>query len=398
MFLTGLFVFGLTSSIVLSAQSKKGAESEWPSYSGDKAGTKYSPLTQINARNFNSLKLAWTWSSADDPVIKANPKVKAWLWESTPLKIGGSLYVSTSLSQVAAIDAATGKTQWIYDPETWKAPTPPNHGFVNRGVAYWANGRDRRILYGTGDGYLICLNAETGKPISTFGKDGKVDLTQGLGRSVDRLHYGVTSPPVICRDVVVVGSSILDFPLVKEMPPGDVRGFDVRTGETQWRFRPVPGAGEFGHDTWDGDSAKTTGNANVWTMMSADEKLGYVYLPFGTPANDYYGGQRHGNGLFGESLVCVEARTGRRIWHFQMVRHGVWDYDFPAAPNLVDIKVNGKSHQGRGASEQAGIVLRVRPCHRQADLADGGASGSSVQRTRRKVISHAAGPEPTRSV
>src|SRR5262249_25089929 len=157
-------------------------------------------------------------------------------------------------------------------------------------------------------------------------------------RVVDRRLYGVSSPPIICHDVVVVGSSILDFPLAKEMPPGDVRGFDVRTGKQRWLFRAVPGAEEFGKETWEQDSWKTTGNTNVWTMMSADEELGYVYLPFGTPTNDYYGGRRPGNGLFGESLVCLDARTGKRIWHFQMVRHGVWDYDLPAAPNLIDIR------------------------------------------------------------
>jgi glucose dehydrogenase len=325
------------------AQPKRNTAGEWRNYAGDKASSKYSPLSQINKGNFKSLKIAWTWRSADEEVIKANPQLKTWVWESTPLMVGGALYVSTSLSQVAAIDAATGKTQWVYDPETWKGATPPNHGFVHRGVAYWADGNDRRILFGTGDGYLICLNAQTGKPVSTFGHDGRIDLTQGLGRVVDRRHYGVSSPPIICRDVVVVGATILDFPLAKEMPPGDLRGFDVRTGKQQWLFRAVPGEGEYGNETWEQDSWKTTGNTNVWTMMSADEALGYIYLPFGTPSNDFYGGQRPGNGLFGESLVCLDARSGKRVWHFQIAHHGVWDYDLPAAPNLVDIKVNGKS-------------------------------------------------------
>jgi glucose dehydrogenase len=328
---------------MLQAQPKRNTAGEWRNYAGDKASSKYSPLAQINKENFNSLKIAWTWRSADEEVIRANPHLKTWVWESTPLMVGGTLYISTSLSQVAAIDAATGKTRWVYNPETWKGATPPNHGFVHRGVAYWADGNDLRILFGTGDGYLICLNAQTGKPISTFGHDGRIDLTQGLGRVVDRRHYGVSSPPIICRDVVVVGATILDFPLVKEMPPGDLRGFDVRTGKQQWLFRAVPGEGEFGNETWEQDSWKTTGNTNVWTMMSADEALGYIYLPFGTPSNDYYGGQRPGNGLFGESLVCLDARSGKRVWHFQTAHHGVWDYDLPAAPNLIDLKVNGKS-------------------------------------------------------
>jgi glucose dehydrogenase len=306
------------------------------------ASSKYSPLAQIGRDNFKRLRVAWTWRSAEEAIAKANPDLKTWVWESTPLMVDGVLYVSTSLSQVAAIDAATGKIRWVYDPETWKNGTPSNNGFVHRGVAYWADGDDQRILFGTGDGYLICLNAQTGKPISTFGEQGRIDLTQGLGRPVDRRLYGVSSPPIICRDVVVMGSKVHDVPLAKEMPPGDVRGFDVRTGKQQWLFRSVPREGEFGNETWDQGSWKTTGGANVWTLMSADEALGYVYLPFSTPSNDFFGGQRPGNGLFGESLVCLDAPTGKRIWHFQVVHHGLWDYDLPAAPNLIDIRVNGK--------------------------------------------------------
>ena len=329
---------GLTA---LPAQSG-GRSTDWPSYGGDTASTKYSPLSQINRENFRRLKVAWTWRSPEAKAIQGNPKVKSWAWECTPLKVGGTLFVSSSFSQVAALDAATGETRWVYDPETWKNDTPPNHGFVHRGVAYWADGDDQRILFGTGDGYLICLSAQTGKPILTFGNRGRIDLTQGLGRKVTRNLYGVTSPPIICRDTVAVGASILDAPLEKAMPPGDVRGFDVRTGRQRWAFHAVPHEGEFGRETWEGEGAKFAGAAAVWTMMSADEELGYLYLPFGTPANDFYGGNRPGNGLFGESLVCLDARTGQRIWHFQMVHHGLWDYDLPAAPNLVDIRVGRK--------------------------------------------------------
>ena len=194
---------------------------------------------------------------------------------------------------------------------------------------------------------LIALDAETGKPIPGFGQNGRVDLTKGLRRPFDRALYNVSSPPVICRDVAVVGATVLDsfavgkMPL-KAMPPGDVRGFDVRTGEQKWVFHTIPQAGEFGNETWDNDSWKTTGNTNVWTMMSADEALGYVYLPISTPTNDYYGGHRYGDDLFAESLVCLNAETGERVWHFQILHHGLWDYDLPAAPNLVDITVDGK--------------------------------------------------------
>jgi quinoprotein glucose dehydrogenase len=314
------------TSVAQSAQAAnveaKGKAAEWLSYGADKASSKYSPLAQIGADNFKRLKVAWKWRSPDEAVATANPHLKTWVWEATPLMVGGILYVSTSLSQVAAIDASTGKTHWVYDPQTWKGGTPSNNGFVHRGVAYWANGKDRRILYGTGDGYLICLNAQTGKPISAFGQMGRIDLTQGLGRPVNRRHYGVSSPPVICRDIIVIGSKVHDIPLVKAMPPGDVRGFDVRTGKQLWQFLAVPRDGQFGNETWEDGSWKSTGGANVWTLMSADDELGYVYLPFSSPSNDWYGGERHGDGLFGESMVCLDARTGKRIWHFQMAHHG----------------------------------------------------------------------------
>ena len=227
---------------------------------------------------------------------------------------------------------------------------------MHRGVAYWADGDDQRILFGTGDGYLICLNAQTGKPIPTFGQDGRIDLTQGLGRPVDRRLYGVSSPPIICRDVVVMGSKVHDVPLAKEMPPGDVRGFDVRTGKQLWHFHSIPREGEFGNETWEEGSWKTTGGANVWTLMSGDEALGYVYLPFSSPANDLFGGQRPGNGLFGDSLVTLDARTGQRVWHFQITHHGLWDYDLPAAPNLIDIQVNGQPVKAVAQVTKQGFV------------------------------------------
>jgi glucose dehydrogenase len=315
---------------------------EWRSYGGTPTNAKYSPLDQVNAANVRQLRIAWRWTSPDHGVMERNPRIETFVNEGTPVMIGGMLYVSTSLSQVAAIDALTGRTAWVYDPKIYEAGTPANLGFVHRGVAHWTDGREARIVVGTGNAYLIALDAKTGQPISTFGTSGRIDLTEGLGRPVNRRHYTVTSPPTIVGDIVIVGSSIQDWPSRKDMPPGDVRGFDVRTGKHLWTFRTVPRDGDVGTETWENESWKHTGATNVWSIMSVDEGLGYVYLPVSTPANDYYGGHRHGDNLFAESLVCLDARTGARVWHFQMVHHGLWDYDLPAAPNLVDITVKGQ--------------------------------------------------------
>lgn len=307
---------------------------EWPVYGRDYAGSRYSPLDQINPDNVKDLQIAWRWSSPDNDAVKKNPAVRPGPNEATPLMIGGVLYVSTSLNRVAAIDAATGQSLWVHDPN--------GTGFIHRGVAYWTDGVEQRILMATGDAHLLALDAKSGKPIPTFGESGRVDLTKGLRRPVNRSLVSCTSPPILCGDVVVVGGRVDDFQDQREMPPGDVRGFDVRTGKLLWTFHTVPQKGEFGNETWEDDSWQYTGNTNVWAVMSYDPELGYVYLPVSTPTNDWYGGHRKGDGLFGDSLVCLDAQTGKRVWHFQLVHHGLWDYDLPCAPNLVDITVNGK--------------------------------------------------------
>ena len=316
---------------------------DWPNYANDPGSSKYSALSQINKDTVKDLKLAWVWESADQALIAKNSKMMALGFKSTPIKIDDVLYISTSLGQVAAIDAATGKERWVFDTKTYEIGRPTNLGFNHRGVAYWSDGKQQRILMPTNNAYLWSLDAVTGKADLSFGENGRVDLTQGLGRPVDRKHYSVISAPMIVGDTVIVGSSIWDRPKNKQAPPGHVRGFDVKTGEQTWIFHSIPQAGEAGNETWENDSWKYTGNANVWTVMSADLELGYVYLPFGTPTNDYYGGHRLGDNKYAESLVCLNAVTGELVWHFQMVHHGLWDYDLPAAPNLVDITVDGKA-------------------------------------------------------
>ncbi len=318
---------------------------EWPAYGGTYAAAHYSPLTQIDRTTARNLRIKWRWPSPDQAIHEANPAAgPSFANESTPLMVAGVLYTSTSLSQVAAIDAVTGKTKWIFDPKIYEngLGMPANLGWTHRGVAYWRNGSDERIVILTAFAQMIALDAKTGKPVPTFGIDGRVDLAEGLRRPVERGDYTMTSPPVIVRGVIVVGSSVLDWWGKRPLPPGDVRGFDVVTGRLVWTFHTVAQAGEPGVETWENESWKETGNANVWAPMSADEELGYVYLPVSTPSNDYYGGHRLGDGLYGDSLVCLDAATGRKVWHYQLVHHGLWDYDPPAAPNLIDVTVDGK--------------------------------------------------------
>ncbi len=315
---------------------------QWHHYGHDRSHSRYSPLDQINRDNVDQLEIAWRWESVDEPLAKENRRLRPGQFKVTPLLINGVLYAGTSLSQVAAIDPASGKTLWVFDPKSYEAGRPTNSGFQHRGLEYWTDGTAQRIIIATGGRQLVSVDPATGKPDPSFGDNGFVDLTQGLGREINERHYGFNSPTVVCRDTIVVGSIIFDAPTHMSMPPGHVRGYDVRTGKQKWIFHTIPQDGEFGVETWEDDAWKVAGNTNVWTTMSADEELGYVYLPTSTPTNDWYGGHRRGDNLFAESLVCVDAETGKRVWHFQAVHHGLWDYDFPCAPNLVDIHVDGR--------------------------------------------------------
>ncbi len=356
--LVALFAVGLVScALIAQVASPVPPHGEWPTHGGTNANARYSSLDQITRDNVRQLRIAWRWTSPDHELMALQTGIQTWLNQATPLMIGGVLYVSTSVSQVAAIEAISGRTLWVHDPKVWVHGTPANFGYVHRGVAHWTDGRDARILIGTGNAYLIALDARTGTPVTSFGDEGRVDLTEGLGRPVDRRWYTVTSPPLVIGDLVIVGSSIQGWPMRLDMPPGHVRAFDVRTGTQRWIFHSIPQVGQFGNETWAGESWRTVGGVNVWTIMSADEELGYVYLPFSPAANDYYGGERHGDNLFADSLVCLEAATGRRVWHFQFVRHGLWDYDIPAAPNLVDVIVGGRRVSAVAQVTKQGFVF-----------------------------------------
>jgi glucose dehydrogenase len=342
-FLSALFA-GLLCSTVLLAQ--RGAPSgQWPTYGGDPGSTKYAPLEQINRQNVKGLRVVWRWGSPDDEIVTTNRRTLPMLpaaFKATPIMANGVLYIKTSLSQAAAIDPATGKSLWVFDPETWRRERPANTGFNARGVAYWSDGKTARIFLPTGDAHLWALDAKTGRPIDSFGLNGSIDATLGMRRAVPRQDIQLMSAPLVVGDVVVIGSVVSDGPRYQLAPPGDVRGFDVRTGKELWQFHTIPQPGEPGNETWLNDSWRYTGAANAWGLLSADPELGYLYIPTGTPTNDYYGGHRQGSNLFAESLLCLDAKTGKEVWHFQFVHHGLWDYDATAAPLLLDIVVEGR--------------------------------------------------------
>ncbi len=312
----------------------------WITWGGDKGNSRYSPLAQINGDNFEDLEIIWRWQSKDMP--DGRPVGN---WKSTPLYVDGVLYIPTSMTSVAAIDPESGDTIWLYTPQPERVGSR-RPSASTRAVSYWSDGKNKRIIHSTIDGRILSINAETGKIDPNFGDGGFVDLNKNLLAPNDHrevVDVGSTAPAIVVGDVIVAQIIANDTPANKVGTPGYIRGYDVRTGEMLWKFHTIPQPGEFGHETWEDDSWKYTGAAGVWTMMSADPELGYVYLPVESPTNNWWGGQRPGAGLFGESLVCLDAKTGKRVWHFQVVHHGVWDYDLPAAPILHDIEKDGKT-------------------------------------------------------
>ena len=330
------FVVAGFGGLVEAQQGAKGGQ--WPSYHGETGGTKYSPLDQINKGNVGRLRIAWRRPAVDKSITAANPDLRfSNNFRATPLMVDGVLYSPNGIGLVEAFNPASGATLWVQEPRV-KGPEGLR-GSSTRGLGYWTGGSDKRIFVVRGE-FLIALSADTGKPCPDFGDGGEVNLRLGLGPRARRYYW--TGAPLVTRDVVVVGSSMSDSPPMKEAARGDVRAYDVRTGKLRWTFHVVPQEGEFGVETWEDESWKYTGHAPVWTLMSADEELGYVYLPISSPTNDMYGGHHLGDNLFGQSLVCVKAETGERVWHFQTIHHDLWDYDPPAAPILADINVDGR--------------------------------------------------------
>ncbi len=369
---------------------------EWRSYAGSIGGQKYSPLDQIDAGNFADLEIAWEWVTVDRHISLTTPGGGEWTapldtvvdalveetpdlyrtghrpflsrLQTTPLMVDGILYFNTPLSQGVAVDATTGETLWVFNPKSYEEGTPTmSNPWSQRGVAYWTDGAgDERIFWGTGNGYLVCAEAKSGRPCADFGPDGSgmTDAMVGLPRAnreerdyLNALLFGIHSPPIVVRDKVIHGSAVADRRITKEAVPGWVRAWDVRTGEHAWDFHTVPnGTDEFGVDTWLNDSWRYSGNANVWSMLAGDNELGHVYLPTGTTTNDYYGVDRLGDNLFSETLIAVDVETGQRVWHFQAVHHGLWDYDFATHPNLVDVTVDGRPVKAIAQVSKQGFV------------------------------------------
>jgi len=330
---------------------------EWPFYGQDPGGMRFSPLKQINAENVQHLKRAWTYE------LPANPGKGIAAFESTPLMIGDRLYFATSTGQAIALDAETGKQIWVFNPLSGLRGHNP---VPNRGVAYWdgilpvvRDGQkiteDKRIFYITPGAHLFALDISTGKPCSGFGVGGSIDLRQGVAAKWPKLRYDVSSPPVIYKDLLIVGSEVQEFP--SKGPNGAIRAFDARTGKLIWQFDTVPKPGDIGHDTWEGEGWKDRSGVNAWGPLSLDAEHGMVFLPLGSPSYDFYGADRKGKDLFGNSVVALKADTGKLIWYYQIVHHDLWDYDLSAQPVLITVKRANQEIPAVAVVTKTGLVF-----------------------------------------
>ena len=309
---------------------------DWPVYAGDPGGTKYSKLRQIDRSNIAKLKPAWIYHTTDASDGTNWPTRSTF--EATPLVVADVMYVTTPFSRLVALDAETGRELWSFDPKIDRSHSA--NLFINRGAAFWTDGKQERIFLGTLDGRLYSVVARTGKPDDSFGKAGWIDLRTGVADKFPDQSYGITSPPLIYKDLVICGSLVPDGE--PRGPAGDVRAFNARTGKLVWTFHTVAQGGEFGEDTWAKDAWRDRGGVNAWPPLSVDVRRGILFLPLTSPATDHYGGDRKGAGLFGDSLVAVDAATGKRLWHFQTIHHNLWDYDLPAQPTLVTVRHDGQ--------------------------------------------------------
>ncbi len=334
---------------------------DWPYYGGDQGGQKYAPVADIHPGNVGQLEVAWEWETGEEPIPGPRQPipgqdVRPASFEVTPIVVNDTMYLSTGYNRVVALNADTGEEYWAFDPGTRNWGRPPNGtGLVHRGIGMWTGDGQRRIFLNT-RWRLIALDAATGEPIESFGHEGEIDLTEHLLWPTNRLHYTQTSPPVVFEDLVILGNGVWDGFVYRQDPPGNMQAFDVRTGEIRWVFNLIPQEGEVGQETWEDGSETYTGHTNVWAPFTLDTERGLLYLPVGTPSNDYYGGHRKGDNLFAESLLCLDARTGERKWHFQAVHHGLWDYDLGSPPTLATVTVDGRERDIVAAASKMGML------------------------------------------
>ncbi len=326
----------VSMSLVYAAQAQSKADYRgWPTYGGGADQIRYSTLTEVNRSNVNRLQVAWTYDSKETGGLQSNP-----------IEVDGVVFVITPKHKVVALDAVTGAEKWKFDSGI-------DLSGANRGVTYWSAGDDRRIFVGQGP-YLYALDAHTGKRVERFGDDGRIDLRENLGRPPDAQSVRLTTPAVVYKDLVIVGGRLSEgLPAA----PGDIRAYDARTGKLRWSFHTIPRPGEFGYDSWPKDAWTYSGGANSWAGMAVDHARGLVYTPTGSAAADFYGANRAGDNLFANSLIALNAETGERVWHFQAVRHDIWDRDFPSPPSLVTVTHGGRRIDAVAQTSKQGFVF-----------------------------------------
>jgi quinoprotein glucose dehydrogenase len=335
MFAAGLSLIAVANKAQHAQTAAPSGKTDWPVYGGSPENTHYSKLSQINRSNVANLKLAWSYDSGEKGGL-----------QTSPIIVDGVMYAYTPQKEVIALDAASGTLLWKFDPGL-------SGSRAERGLSYWTDGHEKRIL-APAVNYLYVLDATTGKPIPTFGEDGRIDLRENLRGDPKEQSLYVSSPGSIYKDLIIVGDG---EPENLPAPPGDIRAYDVRNGKLRWTFHTIPHPGEFGYDTWPKDAWIYSGAANNWTGMSVDTERGIVYVPTGSAATDWYGGDRIGDNLFANSLIALDAATGKRIWHFQGVRHDMWDRDFPSPPTLVTVKRNGKDIPAVAQTSKQGFLF-----------------------------------------
>lgn len=329
--------------------SEQATDTEWATYGGDKEASRYSSLTQINKENVKNLKVAWEYHTGDADTVKNRSQIQC-----QPIIVNGILYASSPMKKIFALDAATGKQLWIFDPLKEISEGENAWAGTNRGVTYWESGDDKRILL-TAASYLFALNARTGEVIRTFGNNGKIDLHDDLDYDKKDFFIVSNTPGIIYKDLIILGMRLSEG---ADAAPGHIRAYNVKTGKRAWIFHTIPHPNEVGYDTWeDSASWKKIGGANNWAGMALDEKRGIVFVPTGSAAFDFYGGNRKGENLFANCLIALNASTGERIWHFQTTHHDIWDRDLPANPNLVTVTKEGKKIDAVAQISKQGLIF-----------------------------------------